>query len=145
MNLSLSDLQIIQQFSFFNFGFFSYISQARHFISNTPVIRHGHEYSPSHNHCTHKTSKIINIRKSHTFSISDFSSINLAALLPASFRTGVNAIDNTTTIMSSLLSSSGSTPSLLTRSHIFLLLKSIVIFSPKEYQCIRVNDYLPIC
>lgn len=61
--------------------------------------------------CFHESDQVLKVE--HTSSALNLSSMISAALLPASFRAGVNAIDKTTTIISNLLSSSGNTPRLL--------------------------------
>jgi len=108
------------------------------FFSNTPIfiiatcnlyIHTDVCLCPSaHNFQNYKSYK----KKRHTLSASNFSSIKLAALLPASFRNGVKAIDNTTTIISSLLSSRGSTPSLLQEATNF--------YNYKQSECSHSNN-----
>lgn len=53
------------------------------------------------------------LKSEHTSSALNFSSMISAAFRPASLSAGVNAMDKTTTIMSNLFSSRGSTPSLV--------------------------------
>lgn len=59
----------------------------------------------------------VKILQLHTSFSSVFSSMIPATLLPTSLSSGVNAIDSTTTIMSSLFNSSGRTPSLFAKEN----------------------------